>query len=147
MLAQASGAPLVNVPYKGVGPAITDLLGGRISAAFVTLVLVKDAVRSGKLKLLAAATEKRVATLPDMPTFGELGFKGIEAALWYGLIAPAKTPREIVLKLNREIGDLGGACGHAHRRTQSACDGVDRPVGTHQAGLIRWRLRLPELCG
>ena len=101
MLAQASGAPLVNVPYKGVGPAITDLLGGRISAAFVTLVLVKDAVRGGKLKLLAAATEKRVATLPEMPTFGELGYADVVAPLWTGLLAPAGTPPAVIERLNR----------------------------------------------
>ena len=103
MLAQASGAPLVNVPYKGTGPAITGLLGGQVSAAFVTLVLVKDAVRTGRLRVLAAATEKRVRSLPDMPTFGDLGYPEVVAPLWSAMLAPAGTPPAVIERLSRAI--------------------------------------------
>lgn len=103
MFAQASGAPLVNVPYKGAGPAITGLLGGQVSAAFVTLVLVKDAMRTGRLRILAAATEKRVPMLPDMPTFGELGYPDVVAPLWTALLAPAGTPPAVIDRLSRAV--------------------------------------------
>ena len=79
------------------------MLGGQVSAAFVTLVLVKDAVRTGRLRVLAAATEKRVPSLPDIPTFGDLGYPEVVAPLWSAMLAPAGTPPGVIERLSRAI--------------------------------------------
>jgi tripartite-type tricarboxylate transporter receptor subunit TctC/uncharacterized protein YceH (UPF0502 family) len=99
-----TGAPIVHVPYKGSGPAVTDLVGGRVQIMFDAAPSLIQHVRSGKLRVLAAASAERNRLLPDVPTFAELGHPQISVSLWYGLLAPAGTPRPVVDKLNREVG-------------------------------------------
>jgi tripartite-type tricarboxylate transporter receptor subunit TctC len=91
------------VPYKGTGPAINDLLGGNISAVCEGVGGAAGHVRSGPLRGIATATLKRAQALPDLPTVNETGLPGFEAYTWNMFFAPAKTPREIVEKLNRDI--------------------------------------------
>ena len=94
---------LVHVPYKGGGPAMSDLLGGQIPSVFASATTATPQVKAGKLRALGSTGVKRSASLPDVPTIAEQGYPGYEATNWYAYVAPAKTPREIVARLNREI--------------------------------------------
>ena len=97
-----TGAPITHVPYKGSGPAVADLVGGRVQIMFDAAPSVIQHVRSGKLRVLAAASAKRNRLLPEVPTFAELGHPEVAVSLWYGLLAPAGTPQTVIEKLNRE---------------------------------------------
>jgi tripartite-type tricarboxylate transporter receptor subunit TctC len=101
-----TGIDLVHVPYKGSGPAVTDLVAGRVQVMFDGAPALLAHVRTGKLRVLAAASPQRNPLAPDVPTFAELGYPGIEVALWYGLMAPAGTPRAIVDRLNAELARI-----------------------------------------
>jgi len=94
---------LLHVPYKGTGQAVTDLLAGQIDLLFAPSQSVIQHVRAGKLKALATTGAKRAETLPDLPTVAEAGVPGYEAVGWFGLLAPAATPKEVVFKLNRDF--------------------------------------------
>ena len=102
MLVQAAGIELLHVPYKGAIQSINDLLAGRVSAVFAPVIAFGDHFKTGNLRLLAVATERRVAAFPDVPTFVELGYD-VVAPLWTGLVAPAGTPAAIVESLNRHL--------------------------------------------
>ena len=97
-----TGASLTHVPYKGSGPAVADLVGGRVQIMFDAAPSLIQHVKSGKLRVLAAASARRNPLLPEVPTFAELGYPKIAVSLWYGLLAPAGTPRAVVDRLNRE---------------------------------------------
>jgi len=101
-----TGAPIVHVPYKGSGPAVADVVGGRVQIMFDAAPSLIAHVRSGKLRVLAAASRERNRLLPEVPTFAELGYPQIDVSLWYGLLAPAGTPRAVVEKLNRSVGQV-----------------------------------------
>ena len=98
-----TGAALTHVPYKGSGPAVADLVGGRVQIMFDAPPSLIAHIRSGKLRVLAAASEQRNRLLPDAPTFAELGHPKVSVSLWYGLLAPAGTPAAIIGKLNAEV--------------------------------------------
>jgi tripartite-type tricarboxylate transporter receptor subunit TctC len=89
------GIDIVHVPYKGAGPAVTDLLGGQIQLMMVTPLLVEPHARAGKLRLIAAATRERIPRLPDLPTVSESGVPGYDAGTWFALAGPAGMPREL----------------------------------------------------
>jgi tripartite-type tricarboxylate transporter receptor subunit TctC len=97
-----AGVTLVHVPYRGQGPALTDLLGGQVQVLFATTPGTTDYIKTGKLRALAVTTAARAEVLPDVPTVGEY-VPGYEASQWYGLAAPRNTPPEIVDRLNKEI--------------------------------------------
>jgi tripartite-type tricarboxylate transporter receptor subunit TctC len=97
-----AGVDLVHVPYRGVAPALTDLIGGQVQVIFSTMTGSIEYIRTGKLRALAVTTAMRAEALPDIPTVGEF-VPGYEASSWYGLGAPKNTPAEIVAKLNKEI--------------------------------------------
>lgn len=99
-----AGVKLTHIPYKGNGPAITDLLAGRVSVLFSGGPPVEPHVKSGKLRMLGVTTAQRHATLPDIPTVAEAGVPGYEVTAWFGFIAPAGVPDAIVRRLNTEIG-------------------------------------------
>ncbi len=98
-----AGIDLVHVPYKGGGPAMQGLLGGQISAYFATPVAAGPHMKAGKARALASTGTTRSAFLPEVPTVAESGYPGYEATNWYAYVAPAKTPKDIVERLNREI--------------------------------------------
>lgn len=98
-----AGTDMVHVPYKGGAQAIADLAGGHIQVMFATLVTSLPHIQSGRFRALAVTTEKRAPMLPQLPTISEAGLPGYEASNWYGVVAPAKTPRAIVTLLNKEI--------------------------------------------
>ena len=93
---------VLHVPYKGGAPAMTDLLGGRLSFMLNNPLEVIANIKSGRLRALAVASPKRIPMLPDVPTFAEAGVPGYDASVWWGLVAPARTPNDIVAKLSGE---------------------------------------------
>ena len=93
---------MVHVPYKGLGPALTDLMGGRLQLIISTLASALPQVKSGKLKPLAVTTAQRSSFFPELPTMGEAGVAGYEFSTWYGLLVPARTPAPVVGRLNSE---------------------------------------------
>ncbi len=96
-------ANLIHVPYKGGGPAMSDLLGGQIPSVFASATTAVPQVKAGKLRALGTTGAKRSATMPDVPTIAEQGYPGYEATNWYAFVAPARTPKDIVARLNRDI--------------------------------------------
>lgn len=126
-----TGARMVHVPYKGAAPAVTDLLGGQVDLSFATVGSVLPHLKSGKLRALAVASRQRSSLLPDVPTFEEAGVKGFVVDTWYGLLAPAGTPADVLRILSREATEFsrspamrerlagsglepGGVCGDAY---------------------------------
>src|SRR5687768_8052416 len=94
---------LLPIPYKGGGPIAIDLVAGHVMTSFSTMPPIIPHVRSGRVRAIAVTTEKRAGVLPDVPTIAESGVPGYAMSTWYGVVAPAKTPREIVVKLNQEM--------------------------------------------
>jgi len=99
-----AGIDIAHIPYKGTGEALTDVMAGRVDLMFAPTVSAMPFVRQGKLRALAVTTPKRVASLPDIPTVAESGLPGYAFESWFGVLAPAGTPKEIVAALNGEIG-------------------------------------------
>jgi len=98
-----AGTRIVHVPYKGGGPSIVDLVAGNIDLIFATAASSMPHIKSGRIRALAVTTGKRSALVPDLPTISEAGLKGFEANNWYGVVAPAGTPRAIIDRLNKEF--------------------------------------------
>jgi tripartite-type tricarboxylate transporter receptor subunit TctC len=103
LFARAAGIDLQHIPYKGGSPAITDTIGGQVPLVAVNALEALPHVRSGKLKLIAVLSAARSTNYPDVPTIAESGFPGFEASVWYGIVAPAGTPKPIVQKLHDEV--------------------------------------------
>ena len=100
---QVADFQATHAPYRGIAPAITDVLGGQTQFMFPGLAAALQHIKGGKLRPLAVTGGRRHPALPDVPTFEELGYPGFTAVQWYGIVGPAKMPREIVLRLNEEI--------------------------------------------
>ena len=100
------GIKMEHVPYKGSGPLISDLIGGQLQVAFQIPIAVTNHVRSGKLKAIAVSGEARLAALREVPTFIEAGVPGFDAKAWYGVIAPAGTPKAVINRLSAEIAGI-----------------------------------------
>ena len=118
------------VPYKGVAPAVTDLLGGQVALMFCPMASVVGQVRAGSLRAIAVTGAKRSSLFPDLPTVAEAGLPGYAAELHYGLVAPAGTPGEAIAKLN---GALNNALNDAEVRGRLAADGTETLPGTPDA--------------
>jgi len=137
MLKQMAGMDLTHIPYKGTGPALAAMLGGEVQAMFGGAINTTLHVRSGRLRALAVAGSRRASGLPDVPTVAESGFPGYDADSWNGVLAPAGTPRALVMRLNADI----------HKVVQSprfreimAGDGADPVVSTPEAFAERIRI-------
>jgi tripartite-type tricarboxylate transporter receptor subunit TctC len=103
--ASAAGIKIVHVPYKGTGPALTDLIGGHIPMAFAPIPATYENAKSGNMRMLAVTSAVRSTLAPEVPTIAEQGVPGFEAVLRYGLVAPAGTPKPIIDKLNKALND------------------------------------------
>ena len=97
-----TGMFITHIPYRGTGPQLTDLLAGRTQASSAGLPALLAHIKSGKLRPIAVGTAQRLPALPDVPTVAEMGFKDFETSQWYGILAPAGTPRDIVKRLQEE---------------------------------------------
>jgi tripartite-type tricarboxylate transporter receptor subunit TctC len=125
--ARSAGITLVHIPYKGTGPALTDLLGGHIPMAFAPIPASHPSVSAGLLRALAVTSTTRSSLLPDVPTMSEAGLSGFDASLYYGLVAPAGTPRPIIDKLNE---GLQAALASSEVKKQLGLDGTEITPGT-----------------
>src|SRR6185503_4435845 len=101
-----AGIKMLHVPYRGSGPAVIDVGAGRVDMMFDAVPSLLPLIQAGKLRPLAAASAARNPIVPDVPTFGELGIKGMEISLWYGLAGPAALPQPIVQRLNTELAKI-----------------------------------------
>jgi tripartite-type tricarboxylate transporter receptor subunit TctC len=100
MFTQMTGTDILHIPYKGSGPAVTDLLAGQINMMFDNIPSSLPHIKAGKLRAIATTGAKRDPALPDVPTVAEAGVPGYESGVWFGLMVPAGTPPEIIAKLN-----------------------------------------------
>jgi len=98
-----NGIEITHIPYKGSGPLVTDLIGGQVTMSFDTVTPVLQHIKAGKLKALAVTTGKRSSALPDVPTLAEAGLKGFDIGTWFGVLAPAATPKDITARLSAEM--------------------------------------------
>jgi tripartite-type tricarboxylate transporter receptor subunit TctC len=118
---------MVHVPYKGVGPLLSDLMAGRLQAFFSSASAAVPQIKGGKLKALGVTTPKRMTSLPDVPTIAESGLPGFSYTLWGGLFAPAGTPATVIDSLNREVNTL---LSQPDIRTRLEADNVAVPKNT-----------------
>src|SRR4029079_19415867 len=103
-----TGASLLHIPYKGGGPAMTDLMGGQVPMLFSSLGPAVGAVKGGKIRALAVTSLTRSAAFPDVPTMDELGLKGFDSTAWYGLLGPAGLPQEVVSRWTQALAKAAG---------------------------------------
>jgi tripartite-type tricarboxylate transporter receptor subunit TctC len=108
LLKQAAGIDIQHVPYKGTGPAVTDVVSGQVAMIITNMPSVLPMVKGNRLRALAVTSLQRSALLPELPTVAESGVPGFEVIVWYGLFAPAATPRPILTRLNQELRKLSG---------------------------------------
>ena len=120
-----SGTHIVHVPYKGSAPALTALIAGEVQLSFSNTVAINQHVKAGRLRALAVAGARRTDLMPDVPTMKEAGLEGVEVPLWFGLLAPAATPREVVQLLATNVAK---ATRSADIRQKLIDQGAD-PVG------------------
>ncbi len=116
---------MVHIPYKGLSPAVTDLIGGQVQLMFSSVVAILPHIQAGKVKVLAVTSAQRIQSLPNVPTIAESGLAGYETSSWYGILAPAGTPAAIVSKLNAEINK---ALQNPEIRAKLAFEGAE-PIG------------------
>ena len=127
LLKQKTGANLVHVPYKGGGQALIDLLGGNIPLVYTAVAGANQYVKSGRIKAIAVSSAKRSPSLPDVPTFTESGIKDFEIDDWVGLLAPAKTPKPILTKLNQALNEI---LNSPEGKTRLLAMGITPPPGS-----------------
>ena len=106
LLKMMAGINIVHVPYKGNTPALTDIIAGHVELMFSGVTAPLPHIRSGRLRAIAIGSLKRFTSIPEVPTFDESGLKGYEVITWFGLVAPVKTPKEIIARWNTEVGKI-----------------------------------------
>ena len=128
-----AGISLLHIPYRGTAPSVTDLLAGQVQALFTGVPALLPHIKAGKMRALAVSSPKRLAVLPEVPTVAESGVagtRGFEADQWYGLVAPAGTPAEVVALLTRQVNE---ALASEEVRTRLATEGAEPTPATTQA--------------
>jgi tripartite-type tricarboxylate transporter receptor subunit TctC len=127
LLKTLAGIDMLHVPYKGGGPAMIDLISGDVQVLFAPYASSRPQIEAGRMRALAVSTAERVSALPDLPTIAESGVPGYETSVWYGVLAPAGTPRAIVDRLNEEIRAVLKTPDYAKFLARSAIDPVGSP--------------------
>jgi len=117
-----TGAQLLHVPYKGGGPAMTDLMGGQVPILFSSLGPAVGAVKSGKIRALAVTSPQRAKAFPDVPTMDELGIKGFDSTAWYGVAGPAGLPQEVVTRWTQALAKVAGDKAVMNQIDATGCD-------------------------
>ena len=130
LFARMAGIDMLHVPYRGTGPAVTDLLGGRIDVMFSPALAVTPHIAAGTLRVIGVTSAARSALFPDFPTVAETGLAGYQSLGWFGLFAPAGTPREIVTKVS---ADVGRVLALAEARQRLAEQGAEPAPNTPEA--------------
>jgi tripartite-type tricarboxylate transporter receptor subunit TctC len=126
-----TGANLLHIPYKGGGPAMTDLMGGQVPMLFSSLGPAVGAVKGGKIRALAVTSLTRSAAFPDVPTMDELGLKGFESTAWYGLLGPAGLPQEVVSRWTQALAKAAGDKAGMDAINVTGCDvNIQSPAAT-----------------
>jgi len=134
-----TGADFTHVPYKGGGPAVSDLVAGHIGVMFASPIEVSQHVAAGKLRYIVASTKDRVPSLPGVPTVGELGIAGFDVVAWFGVVAPAATPKDIVSRLSQEIGQILAAPDVREKLAAQGADITFLPAPEFNAFIARER--------
>jgi tripartite-type tricarboxylate transporter receptor subunit TctC len=122
LLKMMTNTPLIAVAYKGSGPVATDVLGGQVPLGIVDVPSAIANVKAGKIRALAVTTKQRISAMPDVPTFEEAGVKGYESIGWFGAVAPASTPPEVIGRLNREIAAALAAPDVREKAIAAGCE-------------------------
>jgi tripartite-type tricarboxylate transporter receptor subunit TctC len=142
MFEEAAGFQATHVPYKGSGPAITDLISGQIQAMFMTIAAIKPYIESGQVRALATSGLVRTPSLPAVPTLNEGGLKGFNFEPWYGVFVPAKTPQKILEQINLAVNE---ALKNPENQAKLAGQGLEvKPMtiaqfaGMVDADLVKW---------
>ncbi len=137
-----TGANLLHVPYKGGGPAMTDLMGGQIPMLFSSLAPAVGAVKAGKIRALGVTSLQRAAAFPDVPTMDELGLKGFDSTAWYGILGPAGLPREVVQKWTQILAKAGGDQAVMGQISATGCDAEilppSRTIERIESDYVKW---------
>ena len=142
---EMTGAGLLHVPYKGSSPALVDLMGGRIDVVFDTVASCLPHIQAGKLRPLAVATSTRSTALPDVPTLDEAGLRGFSIATWFGLLAPAGTPPEVVGKVHAELSRMLAQPALRQQMTQMGAEPLDSTPQEMAAQIHREIAQFSEL--
>ena len=142
MFTQLTGTDMLHIPYKGSGPAVTDLLAGQVNMMFDNIPSSLPHIKAGKLRALATTGAKRDPALPDLPTLAEAGVRGYESGVWFGLSVPAGTPREIIVKLNAAALQAAKAPEFVKRMTDLGYNLIpstpEQMAAMNRAELARW---------
>ena len=138
-----SGTQMQHVPYKGTAPAVTDLVAGQIQMMFTGLPAVMTQVKAGQLRAIAVSSPNRVKAAPDIPTVAESGYPGFEADQWYGVVAPASTPKEIITKLNIQINQSLSSPEISGRLSGEGAEATPNPPEVFSklinSEIVRWK--------
>jgi tripartite-type tricarboxylate transporter receptor subunit TctC len=137
-----TGASLLHVPYKGGGPAMTDLMGGQIPMLFSSLGPAVGAVKSGRIRPIAVTSPTRSAAFPDVPTMDEVGLKGFDSTAWYGLLGPAGLPPEVVARWTQALAKVATDKAAMEQINATGCDtAIEAPAKTVErikADYVKW---------
>jgi tripartite-type tricarboxylate transporter receptor subunit TctC len=137
-----TGAKLLHVPYKGGGPAMTDLIGGQVPMLFSSLGPAVGAVKGGRIRPLAVTSLTRSAAFPDVPTMDEVGLKGFDSTAWYGVLGPAGLPQEVVTRWTQALAKVGADKALLERINATGCDTEilppDRTIARIRADGAKW---------
>ena len=134
LLISMTGIPMTHVPYKGGGPALSDVLAGHVKVLFAPAVSSLQYVQTGRLKALAITGDKRLSSLPNVPTIAESGVPGYDSTVWYAMLAPANTPREVVTRINAELLQI---LKDPSFKSMMSLNGID-PIGSSPEGLTSY---------
>jgi tripartite-type tricarboxylate transporter receptor subunit TctC len=134
LLISMTGIPMTHVPYKGGGPALSDVLAGHVKVLFAPAVSSLQYIQTGRLKALAITGDKRLSSLPNVPTIAESGVPGYDSTVWYAMLAPANTPREVVTRINTELLQI---LKDPSFKSMMSLNGIE-PIGSSPEGLTSY---------
>ena len=134
LLISMTGIPMTHVPYKGGGPALSDVLAGHVKVLFAPAVSSLQYVQTGRLRALAITGDKRLSSLPNVPTIAESGVPGYDSTVWYAMLAPANTPREVVTRINTELLQI---LKDPSFKSMMSLNGIE-PIGSSPEGLTSY---------